>query len=293
MTALVFALPSHRGHLGDLDAATARGRAGLGRYPDGELWARVETAVDGRDCAIVASLAPPDEQTISTLLLAHALDRAGAARIVAVLPYLGYARQDKAEAGSSLGVAWAGSLLAACGVDEVVTVDVHSERAAELLGVPVTSLSPARLFAAGLRDPGGLSVVAPDEGAVDRASAVARAVGISSPVAYLRKRRTAEGVAHRALVGEVGPRAVLVDDILDTGATLLSACELLRGAGVVEISIMATHGTFSGRRWRALPAAGVGRIVVTDTVPDAGARSGGLADVIGVAPLLAEVLARP
>lgn len=280
--------------MGDVDGSTAPdvGRATFGRYPDGEVWAHVETPVDGRDCALVGSLAPPDGQTISTLVLAHALHRAGAGRIVAVLPYLGYGRQDKADRASSLGVAWAGSLLAACGVDEVVTVDIHSRPAADLLGLPVTSLSPARLFAAELRDPRDLSIVAPDEGAVGRATAVAQAAGVPSPVAHLRKHRSAEGIAHSTLVGEVRPRVVLVDDILDTGATLLSACGVLRDAGVVEISIMATHGTFSGHRWRDLPTAGVGRIVVTDSVPDAAARSQRLAEVISVAPLLADALRR-
>ncbi len=160
--------------------------------------------------------------------------------------------------------------------------------------MPVISHSPASLFAAELRRGarrGGLTVVAPDEGALARCAAVAAAGGVEAPVAHLRKRRTAEGVVHHALVGEVGPRVVLIDDILDTGGTLLSACTELQRAGAREISVMVTHGTLSGERWRELPAAGVGRIQVTDTVPGVRDRGRDVLEVLDVAPLLLEALA--
>ena len=291
---IVFCLPSHRALLpAELADASepALGRWRLGRFPDGELWAELDDPVAGRDCALLGSLAPPDEQTLATLLLADTLRRAGARRILALLPYLGYARQDRAPAGRGLGAAWAGALLAATGVDEVVTVDIHSAAAADCFPLPVTSLSPARLFAAQL--PGsaeGLTVVAPDEGARERCAAVALAAGVTAPIAYLRKRRTAEGVAHRQLVGDVGPRVVIVDDILDTGGTLLSACAQLRAAGAREISIVVTHGTLGGERWRELPAAGAQRIVVTDTIPGVRVRGRGIVEVLPIAPLLIEAL---
>ena len=295
---LVFALPSHRALLPvDLDAASAPelGRWRRGRFPDGELWAELDDDVAGRDCALLGSLAPPDEQTLTTLLLADTLRRAGARRILALLPYLGYARQDRAPAGRSVGAAWAGSLLAAAGVDELVTVDVHSGAAAEQVPLPVTSLSPAHLFAAQLPSSPAddLTVVAPDEGARERCTALALAAGIATPIAYLRKQRTAAGVVHRQLVGEVGPRAVIVDDILDTGGTLLSACAELRAAGAREISIMVTHGTLSGERWRELPAAGAQRIVVTDTIPGVRERVGSAIEVLPIAPLLMDALSEP
>lgn len=295
---IVFCLPSHRALLpAELDdaSAPALGRWRLGRFPDGELWAELDDDVAGRDCALLGSLAPPDEQTLATLLLANTLRRGGARRVLALLPYLGYARQDRAPAGRSLGAAWAGSLLAAAGADEVVTVDVHSPAAAEQVGLPVTSLSPARLLAAQL-PPGraeDLTVVAPDEGARERCTAFAAAAGIATPIAYLRKQRTAAGVVHRELVGEIGPRAVIVDDILDTGGTLLSACAELRAAGAHEISIVVTHGTLSGERWRELPAAGAQRIVVTDTIPSVRERGRGIVEVLPIAPLLMDALTPP
>ncbi len=292
---IVFSLAQHRSllppGLGD-SSQPGLGRWRAGRFPDGELWVELDSPAARRECAVLGSLAPPDEQALLVLLLAHTLNRAGASRVVALLPYLGYARQDSAEVGQSLGAAWAGGLLEASGVDEVVTIDVHSAAARACFPIPVLSLSPAPLFAEELR-PGSvhdLSVVAPDEGALGRCRAVAEAAGIDAPVAHLRKRRAVGGVVHSALVGEVRPRAVLVDDILDTGGTLLSACGELRRAGVKEIWIMATHGTFSGDRWRELPAAGAQRVLVTDSVPDVRSRAGDIIEVLGITPLLMDAL---
>jgi len=295
---IVFCLPQHRALLPrelDADSVPALRQYRAGRFPDGELWAELDGSIAGEDCTVLGSLAPPDGQMLSTLMLADTLRREGAGRIVALLPYLGYARQDRAPAGRSLGAAWAGALLAAVGVDEVVTVDIHSSSARACFPVPVVSLSPASLFAAALRrgSLADLTVVAPDEGAIERCRAVADAAGLATPVAHLRKHRTTEGVVHTELVGGVGPRAVIVDDILDTGGTLLSACASLRRAGVQEISIMATHGTLSGARWRDLPAAGARRIQLTDTVPGVRARAGEAVEVLSITPLLMQALAAP
>lgn len=295
---IVFCLPQHRAllprelHEGS-DPALREYRAG--RFPDGELWAELDGPIAGEECTVLGSLAPPDGQMLSTIMLADTLKREGARRVVALLPYLGYARQDRAQAGRSFGAAWVGELLAAVGIDEVVTVDIHSSAARACFPMPVVSLSPAPIFAAELRRGSlvGLTVVAPDAGAIERCKAVADAAGLAAPVAHLRKHRTAEGVVHTELVGEVGPRAVIVDDILDTGGTLLSACAQLRRAGVEEISIMATHGTLSGERWRDLPAAGARRIQLTDTVPDVRARAGEAVAVLSIAPLLMQALAAP
>ena len=292
---IVFSLPQHLPLLPpglDDSSEPALGRWLAGRFPDGELWLELGDSVTGRECAVLGSLAPPDAQGLLVLMLAHTLKRAGASRVRALLPYLGYARQDSADAGRSLGAAWAGALLEAVGVDEVATIDVHSAAGQACLPVPVVSLSPARLFAAELRRASvrGLSVVAPDEGAVERCREVAEAAGIEVPVAHLRKRRDPGGVVHAALEGQVLSRAVLVDDILDTGGTLLSACRELRRAGVEEITIIATHGTFSGDRWRELPAAGARRVVVTDSIPDVRSRAGDMVEVLSVTPLLMEAL---
>jgi len=291
----VFTLPGHSALLESATrgpAAFALAGSQLARFQNGELYARIQTPVSARACVVLGSLAPPDEQMLSVLLLAHTLKREGASRVTALLPYLGYARQDRADPGQSLGIAWAGELLGAAGVDEVLTVDVHSPRAAACFPMPLRSLSTARLFAQTLKRDGltELTIVAPDEGALERCEAVIRAAAVQAPLAYLRKRRDAGGVAHSALVGVVSARVAIVDDILDTGGTLLSACMELRKAGAREIIVLASHGLFSGERWRELSSLGVRRIYVTDSLAAGRLRGGELVEVLPLAGLIVEAL---
>ncbi len=295
-TPIVFPLPEH-GPLLPCElterSVPALGNCTFSRFPNGELYVRIGSPIAGRVCGVLGSLAPPDEQMLSVLLLAHTLKRQGARRVVALLPYLGYARQDRADPGQSLGVAWAGDLLQASGVDQVLTIDVHSRRAAACIPIPVDSLSPAPLFAdvlvqRGLTD---VSVVAPDEGALERSDAVIRAAGIRTPLAHLRKHRDADGVTHRSLVGTVTSRVVIVDDILDTGGTLVSACAALRQMGAQEISVFVTHGLFTGQRWCELPALGVQRIYTTDSIPATWERGGNIVEVLPVGRLIIDAFA--
>lgn len=265
-------------------------RVAVRRFPNGELFVRVPAQVQRRHCVLVGSISPPAGNLERVTLVAHALRRAGARGVTALLPYLAYARQDRAAPGEGLGLAWVGELMRASGVDEVVCVDVHSRQAAEVLGLRLNSLSPAALLADAL--PGAwrsdVTFVAPDEGAIERCEAVARAAGAEGPVVWARKRRTTSGIEHLGLVGTPGRRVVVVDDILDTGATLLSCCRALRDSGVQEIGVLATHGLFTGERWRALLSEGVQEVWITDTVLSR--RRPRHAHIVSVAPLLAPVL---
>jgi ribose-phosphate pyrophosphokinase len=264
-------------------------RVVVGRFPNGELHVEVPERVDGRRCIVVGSISPPAGNLERLTLAAHALRRAGAKRVTAMLPYLAYARQDRAARTESLGLAWIGELLRASGVNEVVCVDVHSADAGDLLGLPLTSLSPAGLLAAALPPSWceEATFVAPDEGAIDRSSAVANAIGVDRPIVWARKRRTPIGVEHLGLVGSPTSSALVVDDILDTGGTLVSCSWQLREAGASQIGVMATHGLFTGEHWRPLIAARV-QIWITDTVLSR--RRPGQARVVPVAALLAPVL---
>jgi ribose-phosphate pyrophosphokinase len=209
-----------------------------------------------------------------------------------VIPFLGYSRQDREQPGKSLGLAWVGALLAAVGIADVTTVDVHSAHAHRRLPMPLRSLSPAQLFAGVIRDQAftDATVIAPDEGARERCEAVRRAAAIAHPLAYLSKTRTETGIVHRALHGSVGRRAIIVDDILDTGATLVSACEVLRRHDVEEILIFATHGIFTGTGWQRLLSLGVRCIYCTDTVPLPETVGTDGVVVLSIARLLADAL---
>jgi ribose-phosphate pyrophosphokinase len=268
------------------------GQFSIDRFPNHELHAVIQTEVANEECFILGTIAPPDEQLLSILLLSHTLKKEGARAIVALLPYLAYARDDKQKAGQSLATAWAGALLQASGVDEVITVDVHSAIAQRLFPMPLVSLSPATIFAQELAKLSLLdaTIVAPDEGARDRCQAVARAAGMTAEVVVLEKRRTREGVIHVNISGHVGHQAVIVDDILDTGGTLVSCCEQLQQRGVGAIIILVTHGLFTGTLWQKLWIPGVTRIYCTDSVPPAQARPAENISTLSVLPLLCQHL---
>lgn len=287
---LTFVLPGHERF------ATALGthveRIAVGRFPNAEFHVELPRAVDGRHCRIVGSVAPPAGNLVRLTLVSHALCRAGARRVTAVLPYLAYARQDRAAPGQSLGLQWLGDQLRAGGVTDVVSVDVHSGQAARVMGLPVLSLSPATLLAAALPASwrGRVTFVAPDEGAIARCGAVADAHGDAAGVIWLRKQRTAAGIEHLGVVGTPTDRAIVVDDILDTGATLVSCVGELRRQGVQEVGIMTTHGLFTGDGWRPLLHDGL-PMWITDTVLSRRRPAG--VTVVPVAPLLADVLTGP
>jgi ribose-phosphate pyrophosphokinase len=262
------------------------------RFDNGEIEIRLEGPVSSRDCLLLGTAAPPGERLVELLLCADTLLRNGARSLRAVLPYLAYARQDRSAARVSLAAAWLGRALAGAGIEGLTTIDIHSEEARELLGLPVSSLSPAPLFAGQLT--GALRpdtvVVAPDRGALARAGALAEALGVERPVAWLEKQREAGAVTHTRIVGEVARNALVVDDILDTGGTLVSCCRRLRELGVEELALAVTHGLFTGSGWRELGDLGVSVVHTTDSVPAARAVESELVRVHSVAPLLAEAI---
>ena len=288
---ILFAFEAYRPMADALERATGLvpGCFRVARFENGELHVALETRVANESCLMLGSIGPPDEQLLSALLLAHTLKKEGARAVAAIFPYLAYARHDKDKPGESLATSWAGALARASGIGQVMTVDAHSERAMRLFPIPVLSLSPAEVFAEALNryGLGNATIVAPDEGALDRCRAVCAAAGISNgKIPYFEKRRTETGITHTGPIGEVGRRAVIVDDILDTGGTLLSACERLKQAGVEDISVMVTHGLFTGDQWKKLWQLGVKRIFCTDSVPlPAGVDGNGIVK-LSVAPLL-------
>jgi ribose-phosphate pyrophosphokinase len=288
---LVFGLAPYRRLVASISGID-RGDAALDRFPNRELRARIAGPVRGRDCIVVGSISPPETHLAQLTLVADTLRRSGARSITAMAPYLAYARQDQAGPGESLGLAWAGAVLRGAGIGAVLTVDVHSPAAPELLGVPLTSLDATAALAVALPPEwtgAHVTFVAPDEGARERCQALADAVGSSRPIAVMAKRRSPAGVVHTKLAGTVGRRAVIVDDILDTGGTLLSCCRRLAGEGVAEIAIVVTHGVLTGKAWRVLPSVGVRRLWMTDTVPGA-ARRAPHAGIVSVAAVIAPVL---
>jgi len=268
----LFSFPEYShvgGFLSDLPGLKP-GQFSIVRYQNRELHVSIQSAVSGEHCLVLGSIAPPESQMASLLLLAHTLRKEGAERITGVLPYLAYSREDKLKPGESLATAWVGALLKASAFDEIWAVDLHSQHDRELFPLPLESLSPGPIFGERLRklELTDASFVAPDEGAIARCEAVKAAAGQSSAeIVHFQKLRTAGGIVHRDPVGRVGRCAVIVDDVLDTGATLVSACEKLIAAGAAELHICVTHGLFAGDRWQGLWSLPVKGIFCTDTIP--------------------------
>lgn len=246
------------------------GNSEIERFSNHELYARALTKVDGSDCLIVGSLAPPDKQLMGLCMLADALKHAGASSVSVFSPYLGYGRQDKFQPNESRGIQLVGSWIVASGINKLITVDAHSVHDQDLIGLSLVSLSPASIFTPEIRKLGWrqFTVVAPDEGAINRAENLADSLGQNVPIAHFVKQRTNE-VMHLKLVGEVSPKVIIVDDILDTGKTLISACTELQNRGVKEIAVAVTHGLFTGHDWKRIFQLGVMVLMVSDSTPEA------------------------
>jgi ribose-phosphate pyrophosphokinase len=274
--------------------AIGPGRFRAGRFSNGELFIEVETPVAGEDCLILGSITPPDSHLLSTLLLAHTLLKERVKQVTGLLPYLAYSRQDKDKPRQSLAAAWTGALALASGLDRIITIDVHSSDDERLFPIPLISLSPAAIFAAALHryQLAEATIIAPDKGAIARCEAVRAAAGLApAAIPWFEKHRVETGIEHTRFTGEVGSQAVLVDDILDTGATLVSACQRLYCSGVEDIQIMVTHGLFTGTDWQALWALGVSRIFCTDSVPLPTGVDTSKIVVLSAIPLLVDALA--
>lgn len=268
------------------------GKFVIERFPNDELHIMLHTDAAERECLVLGTIAPPEVNLVSFLLLCHTLKKEKARRVTAVLPYLAYSRHDKKEPQKSYAAALIGDLLNASGVDDVVTVDVHSKNVVRLFPIPLVSVSPAKIFAQEILrlKLSDSTVVAPDEGAKQRAEDVVKALKIKKEITYIVKKRTSDGVKFVDLKGTVGKKVIIIDDILDTGKTLVACCEKLKEKGVKEIYIMVTHGFFTGNEWEKLWGLGVRRIYCTDSVPLSKYVSSKNITVLSIIPLLADEL---
>ena len=269
------------------------------RFPDGELRPVVE-GVRGEDVYVVQPTGPPvNEHLVELLLLVDACRRAGAERITAVVPYFGYARQDRRLLeGEAVGARVCAEALAAGGADRLVVVDPHTAALEAMCSIPVEMLTALPLLATAIGEivPGEAVVVAPDLGAAklaERHAATSR-----RGVAIVRKARVSGEAVHASeLIGDVAGRpAVIVDDMITTGATIEAAVGVLRAHGGTDMTVAATHGVLTAGAAERIAALGVGRVLVTDTLavapgPTPARPAIGL-QVCSVAPLLAEALGR-
>jgi len=268
---LLFVLPNYEYLANELreNKALDLGNFKADRYPNGELNIRVLNSVVNQECVILGSIAPPDEQLLIVLLLAHTLKKEGAAKVTALLPYLAYARANKPKVSLSLTTEWIGKLFLASGVDEVRAIDIHDGFTEAIFPIPLLSISAASIFAKKIKQLklNNVTLVAPDESGIGRLESIKKLLGTDVPLAHFNKRRTETNIEHTAFEGSVTETDIVLDDILDTGSTLILACKELQKAGAKRIIIMVTHGLFTGSKWEELWEYGVTHIYCTNSVP--------------------------
>lgn len=265
-----------------------KGSFSVNRYANNEMHITLGTDVRGQECTILGTITPPDTNLVSFLLLADTLKRKGARKVTALLPYLAYTRHDKIVTKESLATAWVGELFERSQVDAITTFSLHSDEDREYIPLPINSLSLSEKFAEIITEYGltDAALVAPDEGAIDRCEAVKRAAHMQTNVASFKKRRTKTGVTLSQISGTIKPKVVIIDDMIDTGQTLIACCKKLNALGVRTITIMVTHGLFTGTEWQHLWKLGVDRIYCTDSIPPALLPKDAHITVIPIIPLL-------
>lgn len=247
---------------------TSLGTFFIHQFPNEEIQIQLNCEVQGAICYVVGGLSPIEKNLLPFLALSHTLKKEGAKKVIAYIPYLAYARQDRNEPGKSQIAALIGRLLQASGIDQVLTLDVHSSLIHQLFPIPIKSLSSAPLFIhalAKIKPP--LTIVTPDKGAKQRGKALARLLPVPTKIVSFTKTRDVKGVIHQKLTEKIDETALIIDDMLDTGSTLISCCQQLQKRGTTNIIILITHPLFTGAKWEKLWKLGVKKIYCTDTLP--------------------------
>lgn len=248
------------------------GRARVSRFSDGEVQVELNENVRGRDVFIVQpTCLPTNDNLMELIIMVDALRRASAARITAVIPYYGYARQDRRPRSTRVAISAkvVANMLQAAGIDRMLTMDLHADQIQGFFDVPVDNIyaSPILLGDLWKHNYNGLVVVSPDVGGVVRARAIAKRM--ESDLAIIDKRRPRANVSEvMNIIGEIQNRTcVIVDDIVDTAGTLCHAADALKERGAKRVLAYATHPVFSGGAVKKITDSALDEVVVTDTIP--------------------------
>ena len=247
------------------------GGAQIEKFPDGEKIIRVEDDVRGRDCFVIQSTCSPvDENLVELLIYLDCLKRASAKRVTAVIPYFGYARQDRKDEGRvPITAKLVANVITAAGADRILAVDLHAQQLQGFFDIPVDHLTGSLVLSEYFRDKKieNLTVVSPDVGNIKIASRYASQ--LSGDLAIIHKRRiSGSQVQAQELIGSVQGRNILMcDDMITTAGTICSAAALVKERGAKKIYVGATHGVFAPGAVEKLGETPVDEIVVTDTIP--------------------------
>jgi ribose-phosphate pyrophosphokinase len=274
---------------------TGLGDCEIEQFSDGEIFVKINENVRGVDVFIVQPTFPPAENLLELLIMIDAASRASASRITAVLPYYGYARQDrKDQPRVAISAKLVANLITVAGANRVLTVDLHAGQIQGFFDIPLDHLfaSPVLIDYFKELDLEDMTIVSPDIGSVRMARAFAKR--FKAPFALIDKRRPMPNVSEvMNVIGEVKDRNVIVlDDLIDTGGTVVEAAAALKGKGARDIYVGCTHGILSGNAPERIQESPITELVVTNTVPIRGGNPSDKIRVLSVAPLLGEAVRR-
>jgi ribose-phosphate pyrophosphokinase len=267
------------------------------RFADGEIYIRIKNKVRGGDIFVIQTLdRPVNDNLMELLIIIDALKRASVERINLICPYMCYSRQDrKAESREPITAKLVADLISVAGAQRLVTVDLHADQIQGFYNIPVDHFVGYPLFAKYIRKhcpKKSLVVVAPDVGGTKKANSMAELLG--AKIAIINKvRRGHDENDVVTVVGEVKDRiAIIVDDVISTGGTVIKAAEMVKSMGAKEVIICATHAMFSAETAKKFQAGVVKKVLVTDTVPIPPENRFEKLEIISIAPLLAKIIRR-
>ncbi|MDD4847940.1 MAG: ribose-phosphate pyrophosphokinase [Bacteroidales bacterium] len=268
------------------------GKVNVTQFADGEFQTCLEDTVRGNDVFIIQSTFAPADNMMELLLMIDAAKRASADRIVAVIPYFGFARQDRKDKPRvAIGSKLLADILTAAGISRLVTMDLHSDQIQGFFNLPVDHLYASSIFVPYLQNLNldNLVIAAPDTGGAKRANAYAKFLKCDLVLCY-KQRSVANKVDKMTIIGDVkGKNVVLVDDIIDTGGTLCKAAELMEAEGAKSVRAICTHAVLSGPAIERINNSHLEELIVTDTLPR---QETDKIHILSVADLIADVIKR-
>ncbi len=270
------------------------GKSVVTEFSDHEFQPSFEESIRGHHVFIVQSTFPTSDNLMELLLMIDAAKRASAHKVIAVIPYFGWARQDrKDQPRVSIGSKLVSNLLVAAGVNRVITLDLHADQIQGFFDIPVDALYASSLFVEYIRNLGlhDILMASPDIGGSKRASAYAKRLGTDLAICH-KQRAMANVVASMTLIGDVKDKdVIIVDDIIDTAGTIVKAGQLIMDNGAKSVRAFATHAVFSGPAMERIENSVFNEVVVTDSIPLRGEVSNKI-KVISTADLFAETIHR-
>lgn len=281
------------------DLHLARGNIRLGNFPDGEIQCQILEDVRGRDVYLVQPTCPPvNDNLMELLIMIDSCKRASAARVTAVMPYFGYARQDRKDDGRvPITAKLAANIITRAGADRVLAMDLHAAQIQGFFDVPVDHLYAGRVlnehFLKRKIPQDELVIVSPDEGSIKRAIGHAKRLGGKLAIVDKRRASALETKQENVIGGPVaGKICLMFDDMITTASSICGAAKLIYESGAREIHVAVTHGLLCGPASERLQAAPITSVVVTDSIPLSKKQMIPKIEVLSVAPLLAEAIKR-